>query len=29
MKRILKAGKFLSAFFVAVMASGGFGILSM
>ena len=29
MKRILKAGKFLSAFFVAVMDSGGFGILSM
>lgn len=29
MKRILKAGKFLPAFFVAIMASGGFGILSM
>lgn len=33
MKRILKAGKFLSAFFVAVMASGGsvivFGILTI
>lgn len=29
MKRALKTGKFLSDFFVAVMTSGGFGILSM
>lgn len=29
MKRILKAGEFLQAFFMAVMTSEGFGILSM
>lgn len=29
MKRILKAGEFLQAFFMAVMTSGGFGILNM
>ena len=29
MKRVLKAGKFLPAFFVVVMTSGGFGILNM
>ena len=29
MKRILKAGKFLSAFFAVAITPGGFGILSM
>ena len=29
MKRVLKTGKFLPAFFVVVMTSGGFGILNM